>query len=221
MCGRFSQTDSLDIIAENFSIDEILTNQAPGYNIAPGSNIAAIIIKENRLLLVDFKWGFVPSWSKSPSIGNKMINARAETITEKPSFKNAIKSRRCLIVASGFYEWEKKENEKLPVYIQLKDRSTFGFAGLYETWQSPDGKKLNTCTIITTESNNLLIPIHGRMPVIIPQEDGKRWLSKPESQFPTILQMLKPYPSELMKWHYVSKKVNSPANNSPKCIEPV
>ena len=166
------------------------------------------------------RWGLVPSWAKDLSIGNKMINARADTLTEKASFKRLIGKRRCLIVADGFYEWRAEGGEKIPYYIQLKSKKLFGFAGLYDHWQSPEAGELTTCTIITTDANEFMQKIHSRMPVILTDEERDGWLDPSIKDQSYFLEMLKPYDGEGIKAHAVSKLVNSPHNNSPKLILP-
>ncbi len=220
MCGRFALIEPIEKIADEYFIDSIETDAPPSYNIAPTREIISVIIDSNKRKLVSFQWGLVPFWAKDKSIGNKMINARSETVDEKPSFKKAFQSRRCLILASGFYEWDKRGPSKQPVYIYTPGRPLFGFAGLYEIWNPPEGKELSTCTIITTGPNEKLKDIHNRMPVILPKENEEPWLS--ESSDPSILKgMLTPFPSDEIDFHYVSTLVNSPRNNSPECIKPV
>ena len=221
MCGRFARIIPLAQIIEQFEIDTALSDLAASYNIAPGTEVAAIVIDGGKKL-VTFKWGLVPSWAKEASIGNRMINARAETLKQKPSFRNALKKRRCLIIASGFYEWKKEGKEKVPVYIRLKNDSLFTFAGLYEFWKAPppDGRTIGTCTIITTEANSLLKSIHDRMPVIIKKEDHELWLDCAQDE-QLVLPFLAPYPSEEMEAHEVSKTVNLPKHDGPECIKPV
>jgi putative SOS response-associated peptidase YedK len=220
MCGRFVREKSIPAIAREFGVDEISADLKPSYNIAPTQKVA-VVVRDNVKQLISVQWGLIPSWSDDPKIGNKLINARAETITEKASFKNAFKKRRCLIVADGFYEWQKTGQRKTPVYIRLKSGKPFGFAGLYDTWTSPEGEQITTCTIITTEANDVMKPIHSRMPVIIPKDSEDLWLSPEIKDSEVLLDMLRPYPSEEMETHPVSNMVNSPANNTPECIEPV
>ena len=167
------------------------------------------------------RWGLIPSWAKDSSIGFRLINARGETVAEKPSFKTAFKKRRCLILANGFYEWQKREKMKTPVYSRLKTNKPFGFAGLYETWISPDEQELHTCTIITTEANELLQPIHNRMPVIVPKDQEDIWLDANVSKITHVFSILKPYAHHEMEAYEVSTFVNSPQHNSPDCITPV
>ncbi len=177
MCGRFTLTINPDELQQQFGLSEAPPTQlAPRYNIAPTQAVAVIANNSDRKLEL-FQWGLIPSWAKDPKIGSKMINARAETLAEKPSFRTALKRRRCLVVADGFYEWKKTGSGKTPMYIQLKDGQPFGFAGLWEAWQSPDDGLIKTCTIITTTPNALLAEIHYRMPVILPREAYDTWLA--------------------------------------------
>jgi len=198
MCGRFVLLTDLSIITESFDIQEVACYYEPANNIFPGQQIAAVI-HEDKNRLVNFRWGLIPSWAKDPSIGNKMFNARAETISEKPSFKNAFKKRRCLIIADAFYEWKTDGKKKIPIQICLKSKEPFGFAGLFEHWTSPEGQLINSCTIITTEPNELIKPIHDRMPIILPKDRESLWLN-PEIQEPVLLlSLLKSYSSEEME----------------------
>jgi putative SOS response-associated peptidase YedK len=218
MCGRFTRSQSIETVAETFQVEQISFDLGPSYNIAPTQKVA-VVITDGIRQLVPVRWGLVPSWAKDPSIGSKMINARAETVTEKASYRNAFKKRRCLVVADGFYEWQNTGDAKRPMYIRLKSGKPFGFAGLYEVWKSPEGKELTTCTIITTEANELMKPIHERMPVIIPAELLDKWLDPAIEGKEQLLDMLRPYPAGEMEAYPVSKRVNSPRNNSPECIK--
>ncbi len=199
MCGRFILLTDLSVIVESFHIGEVAADYKPGSNIAPGRQISAVIRDEDVNKLVDFRWGLIPSWAKDPSIGNKMFNARAETIAEKPGFREAFKKRRCLIVADGFYEWQKMEKGKKPFHFSLRSAGPFGLAGLYETWMSPENKTVKTCTIITTDANDLLKPIHDRMPVIVPKDKEARWIDPGVPDRRELAAILKPYPAEEMK----------------------
>ena len=218
MCGRFVRAVSLEDIADEFGIDKPDFDLSPSYNIAPSQNIAIIKSEEKRSLAIS-KWGLVPSWAKDPAIGHKMINARSESIAEKPSFKSSFKHHRILIPANGFYEWKREGKIKTPYYIRLKSRSCFGFAGLVSYWKSPEGEQICTSCIITTNANDLIQPVHNRMPVIIRKEDEDRWLDGEEKYSSTLQALLKPYPSDEMNCYAVSTMVNSPANNSPECIK--
>ncbi|MEK6534249.1 MAG: SOS response-associated peptidase [Thermodesulfobacteriota bacterium] len=199
MCGRFILLTDLSVIVESFRIGEVAAEYKPSGNISPGQQIAAVVHDEDVNKLVDFRWGLIPSWAKDPSIGNKMFNARAETIAEKPSFREAFKRRRCLIVADGFYEWQKMEKGKKPFHFSLRSAGPFGFAGLYETWMSPENKPVKTCTIITTDANALLKPIHDRMPVIVPKDKEALWMDPGAPDPRELVAILKPYPAEEMK----------------------
>ncbi len=220
MCGRFSLKSTIKAIEDEFSIETSDIDFQPRYNIAPTQNIAAIIKDETRKLTA-LRWGLIPSWAKDTAIGNRMINARAETLLEKPSFKDAFKKRRCLIIADGFFEWKKIGQEKIPMYIYLKDENLFTFAGIWETWRSTDGKAIHSCAIITTSPNEFMSSIHNRMPVILSSKDRDAWLDTSNQTEKNLIDLLKPYPSEAMDAYPVSKIVNSPLNDIPDCIKPV
>jgi putative SOS response-associated peptidase YedK len=166
----------------------------------PNQLIPAVINHNGKNQLVCFRWGLIPSWSKDPSIANKLINARAETVDKKPSFKDAFKKRRCLIVADGFYEWKREGKSKIPLYFYLKSGRPFGFAGLYETWISPDKKEINTCVIITTNANELIAPVHDRMPVILSNDQERIWLDSDKVDVSGLKSILKPYPADDMNY---------------------
>jgi putative SOS response-associated peptidase YedK len=193
----------------------------PRYNIAPTQPVlAAYLDDDGQRGLTFFQWGLIPSWSKDVSLGAKMINARSETVAEKPAFRNAFKRRRCLIPADGFYEWQKQNGKKQPIYIHGTDGRPFALAGLWEVWQDPEGTRLQTCTILTTTPNELMAAIHDRMPVIIEPEDYATWL-EPGQNPDTALHLLRPYPAEKMAAYPVSTAVNNPRNDSPECIQPL
>ena len=219
MCGRFVRNCSIADIAEEFGAEEPPFDLPPSYNVAPGQTIP-VITRNGKKKVVSCKWGFIPSWAKDPKTGYRMINARAETVALKPAFRSAYKNARALIPASGFYEWKKEGSEKAPFYIRLKSRDPFGFAGLYTLWRSAGGEQICTCTIITTDANQLLVPVHNRMPVIIRKEDEDLWLDPPDTSSDLHL-LLKPYEPDDMECYSVSRLVNSPANNSPECIKRV
>ncbi len=219
MCGRFTLATDPDLIKETFNLNSVPANIQARYNIAPTQPVA-VITNQNHKALDFFTWGLIPSWSKDTSIGSKLINARSETAHEKPSFRAAFKRRRCLIPADGFYEWTKRDNKKVPMYVHLKDRKPFAFAGLWEIWQSKDGDEIRSCTILTTEPNDLIKPLHHRMAVILPEQDYDLWLSPDELPADALQPLLQAYPSEEMAVYEVSTQVNSPANDSPALIEP-
>ena len=220
MCGRFVRSSSISMITAEFGVKKASLKIAPSYNIAPTQDIV-IINNEKEKQLIPSNWGFIPSWAKDPSIGHKMINARAETIASKPMFRSAFKKHRCLVIADGFYEWQKTEKRKVPFYIRLRSGRPFGFAGLYSHWNSLEGKTLCTCTIITTTANELLKPIHDRMPVIVPRDKEDLWLDPEVQDSEKLLSLLKPYPFEEMEMYEVSSKVNIPAFKSHEAIRPV
>lgn len=215
MCGRFTLAISPQELAEAFDLAEAPHDFPPRYNIAPSQPIAAILkTAENPQRHFQFlKWGLIPSWSKDPSIGNRLINARGETVAEKPSFRAAFKRRRCLIPSTGFYEWQKQQGGKQPFLIRRSDQQPFAFAGLWETWED-----ISTATIITTDANELLEPIHDRMPVILDPDDYDEWLD-PDNQDTSALQsLLSPLAGEEMEAYPVSNQVNNPSNDSQECI---
>jgi putative SOS response-associated peptidase YedK len=207
MCGRFILLTDLSVIVESFGVHEIACDYRPGNNISPGQQAMAIIHDHDKNRLVNYRWGLIPSWANDPSIGNRMFNARAETIAEKPSFARAFQKRRCLIPADGFYEWQKLGKIKSPLRFSLKSNKPFCFAGIYETWISPEKEPVNTCTIITTESNELIRPIHDRMPVIVPKDKEALWLDPDNRHQKELLSLLKPYPSDKMQVSEVDAKM--------------
>jgi len=218
MCGRFEIHSAIEIIAKLFGIVEWNIDYRPSYNIAPSHDII-IAIDKGRRQLIKSRWGFLPSWAKDPSDGYKMINARAETVAEKPSFKKAFQKQRCLVLADGFFEWKKEGKNKKPYLIRLKSEKPFAMAGLYNKWISPEGEEICTNTIITTESNDLIRPIHEGMPVILPQEKYADWLRNDIDDPVLLAKMLRPYPSDELEMYEVTSKVNSPAVNTPEIIE--
>jgi putative SOS response-associated peptidase YedK len=221
MCGRFTLTVDPADISDTFGNYEFPTQFAPRFNIAPSQPVLAI--PNNAKNKADFFiWGLIPSWSKDPSIGNNLINARGETVAEKPSFRGGFKYKRCLILADGFYEWQTQpgEKNKTPYFIHMQDRKPFAFAGLWDEWQSPDGGALRTCTIITTEPNELMSSLHNRMPVILNPSEYDLWLD-PAPQTPDkLLHLIKPFPTERMSAYPVSTLVNKPGNDRPECVVP-
>lgn len=221
MCGRFTLTADQDSFEDRFSLTGFDLGWVPSFNIAPTQEVLTVTNdgSENRPELM--RWGLVPSWAKDPKIGNRMINARSETLTEKPSFRTAFKRRRCLIPADGFYEWKREGKAKKPMLITANPGGLFAFAGLWETWKQPDGSWLLTCAIITTSANEFMTSIHGRMPVILPREFEASWLDPEEQDTAMLSELLLPYDSDRMEGYEVSTLVNSPRNNFPEVIEPV
>lgn len=216
MCGRFTLTADPAVLQTQFDLDSLPTVQ-PRYNIAPTQPVA-VIANDDPRRLDHMSWGLVPSWAKDPSMGAKLINARSETAHEKPSFKQALRRRRCLIPANGFYEWAAKGQP--PVYIHMAEHALFAMAGLWETWHGPDGETLRSCTILTTETNALVGKYHHRMAVILPKAHYAAWLSREELPPPILQQMLRPYPDADMRVYTVSTLVNNVRNDSPDCIVP-
>jgi putative SOS response-associated peptidase YedK len=222
MCGRFILTLDPIELREAFDLGEFPPEWTPRYNIAPSQPIAVVHDLETRN--VDFmRWGLVPSWAKDISIGNRMINARAETIAEKPSFRSAFTRRRCLILADGFYEWTKPDKAAgtlaIPHLFRLKDGSPFAMAGLWEIWESPEGDVLKTCTIVTTNANEVVAPIHERMPVVFDPAISWEWLQNRSQE--DLVGMLQPFPSQGMVAHPVSRAVNDPKVDNPSVIKAV
>jgi putative SOS response-associated peptidase YedK len=220
MCGRFTLTTDLDRLEERFSFRATNLRYVPRYNIAPSQHVLTVLDGEGRYAEL-LHWGLIPSWAKDPAIGNRMINARAETLAEKPSFRRALQKRRCLILADGFYEWKKEGKKKAPMFIGLKSHEPFAFAGLWETWKSAEGEPIHSCTIITTEPNTLMTSIHNRMPVILSRDAEAVWLDRTVEDAQELLPLLVPYAAKVMDAYAVSPLVNSPRNDTPACIEPV
>ncbi len=222
MCGRFTLTMDPYHLQQAFPWAEIPVDLSPRYNIAPSQMVAAIPnTGENKVSM--FKWGLIPAWAKDPAIGDRMINARAESLADKPSFRNAYKRRRCLILADGFYEWQQNPagKGKQPVFIHLNSSKPFAFAGLWEIWKPKEGSEIRSCTIITTEPNSLISQIHNRMPVILNSEFYQRWLS-PDELAPDVLDpLLVPYPASEMATFPVSRKVNNPQVDNPGLLNPL
>ncbi|MGF7048525.1 putative SOS response-associated peptidase YedK [Paenibacillus sp. DS2015] len=220
MCGRYSLTVTIEELMLRYEIDaaSAIPYHRPQYNIAPTQLVVSIIHDGHNRRLGELRWGLVPSWAKDDNMGSRMINARSETLNDKPAYKLPFARKRCLIPADGFYEWQKRENSKQPYRITLRDGSIFSFAGLYDTWIAPDGSKRSTCTIITTTPNSLMAPIHDRMPVILKPEDEMKWLNRQEMGTPSLQQLLIPYPAEAMQADPVSTEVNSVRNDSASCI---
>ncbi|MFT8316805.1 MAG: SOS response-associated peptidase [Sporolactobacillus sp.] len=226
MCGRYTLIAPFVLLIERFNtpkhIDE--TDYQPAYNIAPGQKILAVINDGTNNRLGYLHWGLIPPWAKDKRIGYKLMNARAESLAEKPSFRSAFLQKRCLIIADSFYEWKhdtEKKKMKTPFRFQLKSGELFAMAGLWERWQSPQGEQLFSCTIITTVANERMAPIHDRMPVILRKEDESLWLN-PNLHAPADLnRLLKPYDAELMEAYPVDQAVNKVKNNYPELLKRV
>lgn len=222
MCGRYTLTVTIEELMLRYLTDMPAAGyHAPRYNVAPMQQVMAVVHDGEKNRLGELRWGLVPSWAKDDKFAGKMINARAETLLSKPSFKNLIYRKRCIIPADGFYEWKKKAEGKQPMRIVLKDQSIFSLAALYDTWISPNGEKISTCTIITTEPNRLVADIHDRMPVILHEEDEETWLNRNNQNAEQLMSLLKPFPAENMEAYPVSPAVGNVKNDSKELIKPV
>jgi len=222
MCGRFTLTVDPAELQDAFIEFDFPIRFAPRFNIAPTQPVLAIP-NDGKNKADFFHWGLIPSWAKDPLIANKLINARGETIAEKSSFRGGFKYKRCLILADGFYEWKSQSGTKIktPYFIHLKDRKPFAFAGLWDEWQSPDGGALRTCTIITTGPNELMSTLHNRMPVILDPKEYPDWLDPAPRTPDSLLQLIKPYPSDNMSAYPVSTLINTPVNDRAELILPL
>jgi putative SOS response-associated peptidase YedK len=219
MCGRYVFVPDNNL-KDRFSLKNNIDSLVPNYNVSPGEFLP-VIINDNGNMITLMRWGLIPSWAKDPNIAYRLINARADSVSFKPSFRTAFKHRRCLIPASGFYEWKKEGKHKQPYYFVLKDKSTFAFAGLWDQWLSPDGSEIQTYTIITTDPNSLVNSVHNRMPVILQKEDESIWLENNFENEDKYLSLLQPLPESLMKFYPVSPEVNQPVKNSADLIKPI
>lgn len=221
MCGRFTITLEPAFFQQELDLGKIPSEWIPRYNTAPTQNVPAVRDPGTRDVNM-LRWGLVPFWAKDESIGYKLINARSETLAEKPSFRGAFAKRRCLILADGFYEWQKtvrKGEQKVPYRFTLKDKKPFTFAGLWESWRSPEEKEIISCTIITCEANETVGKIHDRMPVILDKENCWHWLEdRPEKELNALL---KPYSPDRMESYPVSTRVNNPREEDPQLIQPI
>ena len=221
MCGRFTLTVNPADLQDTFSDFNFPAKFAPRFNIAPSQPVLAIP-NDEKYTADFFVWGLIPMWAKDPEIGNRLINARGETLAEKPSFRGSYRHKRCLILSDGFYEWKAfgSRKTKTPYYIHMQDRKPFAIAGLWDHWESPDGSSIKSCTIITTTPNELMESIHDRMPVILHPRDYAKWLN-PAPQTPENLQpLIKPFPTEAMTAYPVSILVNKVTNDTPELVVP-
>lgn len=222
MCGRYSLRSSIEEIAAALGVKNVAVEELPPrFNIAPTQAVAVVRERGGERELQMLKWGLVPSWAKDVSIGSRLINARAETVTEKPSFRDAFKHRRLLIPSDGFYEWRREGARKQPFYFRMKDERPFAFAGLWERWQGEAGETLETCTILTTEANDILRPVHDRMPVIIAPGDYQLWLDTEMVTTGKLMPLLRPYPAQEMTAHPVGLGVNNPRSDNADLVAPI
>lgn len=219
MCGRFALTASAEEIQAHFDLPMAPVNLEARYNIAPSQDVLVVIEDEGRKLDA-YRWGLIPSWAKDMSMGNKLINARSETVAEKPSFRQAFASRRCLIPASGFYEWKAEDGQKVPYYISLKDTDVFAFAGLWEKWRDGEGQAIYSCTILTAEPNDLIRPLHNRQAVIVHPGDYDLWLSNEVLEAGDQERLFRAFEAKRMQYHEVSPMMNNPSYDSADNIKP-
>lgn len=218
MCGRFTTQADPQALAALFGAAFQAEGLKTSYNVAPLQKVPVVLKEDGARVLRAFQWGLVPSWAKEPSIGNRLINARGETLAEKPAFRQAFRKRRCLILADGFFEWKAGPSRKVPHFIRVSGREVFAFAGIWERWQAAEGEPLLSCAIVTTAANAFMAPLHARMPVILPAEAEDLWLD-PTAAGEALAALLVPYAGE-MAAHAVSTLVNSPRNDRPECVLP-
>lgn len=222
MCGRIALNIKMDDLLDYFQISGPAPALAPRFNIAPSQEVAAVRVEEGERRLALLRWGLIPHWADDPRIGNKLINARGETVHKLPSFRSAFRKRRCIIPARGFFEWQTQGKEKQPFFIYRQDDAPLALAGLWERWSDErSGQDLESCTIITTEANSLVGRLHNRMPVILEPEDFKLWLPPTESSQETLSSLLRPANEGVLDMYPVSTFVNKPQNEGEECIEPV
>ncbi len=220
MCGRYTIVVSIEELMLRY-LSDLPTNRyhTPRYNVAPMQQVLAVVNDGEKNRLGELRWGLVPSWASDDKIGSKMINARAETLLEKPSFRNLVQRKRALVPADGFFEWKQAGGEKQPMRITMRDGGIFSMAALYDTWVAPDGRRIGTCTIITTTPNELMADIHDRMPVILRPEDEAFWLDRGNADTTGLMSLLRPYDAGAMRAYPVSRIVGNVKNDVPECIE--
>ncbi|MFC4402207.1 SOS response-associated peptidase [Gracilibacillus xinjiangensis] len=218
MCGRFTLSISKEAIENELGI--VISDYQESYNIAPTQKVLGVVGSAEGYRAGYFRWGLIPKWAKNPSIGAKMINARSETVDEKRSFQPLLSRRRCAIIADGFYEWKRDNDKKVPYRILLNNKQVFTFAGLWDKWER-EGEEIVTCTILTTEPNELMSEIHDRMPVILSEQSRELWLNPSVQDQEMLKQILRPYDAEEMSLYQVSTQVNNPRNNDATLIQSV
>ena len=224
MCGRYTLALKEEILLRRFNVMEFGWKHTPRYNVAPSQDNPVVLLnEENKRIMMPMRWGLIPYWAQDESIGNRMINARIETIAQKPSFKTSLRKRRCLVPANGYYEWTKlgKPGKRPPFRIVLKSRELFAFAGLWDVWKNQIGDLIHSYTIITTEADDLVGKIHPRMPVILRPENEDRWIDPTIEDLDGLMKALTPYSSDLMEMYEVSPLVGNPNNDFEECIQPV
>jgi putative SOS response-associated peptidase YedK len=221
MCGRFTLGATAATLAAHFDLANVPI-WTPRYNIAPTQEVLVVLqpsLQANREARLHH-WGLIPPWAKAPSIGNRLINARAETVASKPAFRRAFRDRRCLVLADGFYEWQRQNGRKQPYHIRRRDGRPFAFAGLWEHWEGEE-TAMDSCTLLTTTPNEVMRPLHDRMPVILPVGEYDQWLDCRVQDVEPLQAILRPYPGEDLIAYRVSLRVNNPAHDSPECVTPV
>ena len=217
MCGRYSLIADIGELARRFEFDGERVEFESTYNVAPTQEVLTVVggeLRRGRFM----RWGLIPHWARDPGIGSRMINARAETVAEKPAFRDALRRRRCLVLADGFYEWQRTGGAKRPMRIVMRSGEPFAFAGLWSVWKDPNGNHVPSCAIITTEANDLLMPIHDRIPVILAKEAEEFWLDGSVDDPGVLRGTLAPFTADAMEAYEVSTLVNSAANNHPEVI---
>ena len=219
MCGRFTLATPADAVADLFGLAEVPDLPAR-YNVAPTQLIACVRGDKDDRALAMLRWGLIPSWAKDAKIAHSLINARCETVAEKPAFRSAFKKRRCLIPADGFYEWARDSKPKQGYHFHRRDHGPFAFAGLWETWTNPDEKPVETCTIITTAANEIVAPFHERMPVVLDRTEFDSWLNPAPPSAGVLAELFRPYSASAMEAVPVSPLVNSPKNEGPELLAP-
>jgi putative SOS response-associated peptidase YedK len=224
MCGRYRLSRRKQVVEEYFesaSEESEEEDWSPRYNIAPTQPVATVRQAGSTRILSMMRWGLVPSWAADIKIGNQLINGRSETLLEKPAFREAFRTRRCLIPADGFYEWKKAGKQRHPFHFGMKDNSLFAFAGVWDRWKSPGGPMLQSCSILTTAANELLDGVHDRMPVILPRRHYEAWLTAPAAEAERLAELLVPFDAGIMRRYPVSSQVNRPENDTPECAQQV
>lgn len=229
MCGRFVQVSSPDLLVERFNVHEVASpHHEPSYNVAPRATVYAVrdraVDDGRRRYLSELRWGLVPSWAKDPRTGDRMINARAESLADKPAYQRAFQKHRCLVPADGFYEWQRRGGRKQPMFIHRRDGEPMAFAGLWAAWRGPhepDGDWLRSCAIVTTNANDTIAPLHDRMPVVLEERAWDRWLDPIATDTEELAQLLVPSASEVLVAYPVSSAVNSADNDSSDLVKRV
>lgn len=219
MCGRYSLSSDGEALVEEFGVND-LAAWSPRFNIAPSQAVPVLVRSGEALEATSFYWGLVPAWAKDRKMQSRLINARAESVAEKPSFRSAFRRRRCLVLANGYYEWVKRNNEKQPYYIHLQSHRPFAFAGLWEKWLDENGTPYLSCSIITCAANERLTALHQRMPVVLPKSTHATWLQS-ETDRQTLIDLLKPAANDAFNAIAVSRFVNAPNHEGPDCIKPL